>query len=374
MLVTPSTQPVARIKAIGVGGCGGNAINTMISQYNIEGVDFLAVNTDVQALHNSLAPVTIALGDTITKGLGAGGNWEIGEKAAEESIDQLQEALAGSDMVFITAGMGGGTGTGAAPVIGRVCKELGALTVAVVTKPFRFEGKRKMDSALEGIERLRDNVDTLIVVPNQRILEIVDKNMSFMEAMRKGDEVLIQAVRAISSLVTQTGYINVDFADVKSIMINSGSAHMGIGSATGENRAETASNQAISSPLLEMSINGARGVLLNIIGGSDMTMHEIDVVAEKIQSACDPDVELIFGSTIDEELGDELQVIALATGFDVNKSSLAKNNDVISSENNVVQRSSTSSSPTLSVSSNSSTSNDDLDDLDKPAFLRVKRP
>ena len=179
MLVTPSKQPVARIKDRWVGGCGGNAINTMISQYNIEGVDFLAVNTDVQALHNSLAPVTIALGDTITKGLGAGGNWEIGEKAAEESIDQLQEALAGSDMVFITAGMGGGTGTGAAPVIGRVCKELGALTVAVVTKPFRFEGKRKMDAALEGIERLKDNVDTLIVVPNQRILEIVDKNVFY---------------------------------------------------------------------------------------------------------------------------------------------------------------------------------------------------
>lgn len=372
MLVTPSTQPVARIKAIGVGGCGGNAINTMISQYNIEGVEFLAVNTDVQALHNSLAPVTIALGDTITKGLGAGGNWEVGEKAAEESIDQLQEALAGSDMVFITAGMGGGTGTGAAPVIGRICKELGALTVAVVTKPFRFEGKRKMDAALEGIERLKDNVDTLIVVPNQRILEIVDKNMSFLEAMRKGDEVLIQAVRAISSLVTQTGYVNVDFADVKSIMSNSGSAHMGVGAATGENRAENAANQAISSPLLEMSINGAKGVLLNVIGGSNMTMHEVDIVSEKIQNACDPDVDFIFGSTIDEEMGDELQVIALATGFDANKNTLG-NASLSQVQPNVAPKIQSASAPNLDISSSQSSSADDLDDLDKPAFLRVKR-
>jgi len=371
MLVTPTTDPIARIKAVGVGGCGGNAINTMISQYNIEGVEFIAVNTDAQALHNSLAPVTVAIGDTVTKGLGAGGDHIIGQKAAEESIDQLQEILAGSDMVFITAGMGGGTGTGATPIIGKICKEMGTLTVAVVTKPFHFEGKRKMDSALEGIERMKENVDTLIVVPNQRILDIIDKNISFFEAMKKGDDILAQAVRAISSLVTQTGYINVDFADVKAVMSDSGSAHMGIGVAAGENRAEQAAKMATSSPLLEMSINGAKGVLLNIVGGPDMSMHEIDIIAEQVQKASAPDANIIFGATVDETLTDELHVIALATGFDSSQSMTVSGKMVTKGK----RGSDLSGNITLNTTSSSDdkSDGDNLDDLDKPAFLRRKR-
>ncbi|MBN1373807.1 cell division protein FtsZ [Candidatus Dojkabacteria bacterium] len=367
MLVTPTVDPVARIKAVGVGGGGGNAINTMISQYNIEGVDFVSVNTDVQALHNSLAPVTVPIGETLTKGLGSGGDWVTGQKAAEESIDQLQEVLAGSDMVFITAGMGGGTGTGAAPVIGKICKEMGALTVAIVTKPFKFEGQRRMDVALEGIENLKGNVDTLITIPNQRLLEIIDKNISFLEAMRKVDEVLAQAVRSISSLVTQTGYVNVDFADVKSIMRDSGSALMGMGSASGENRAEQAAKMATTSPLLNMSMDGATGVLLDIVGGPTMSMHEIDTIAEMVQGAADPSANVIFGASLNEDMGDELQVIVLATGFDEGKQrDLEKGQDLAEP----IIKSGGVNLSAGKISSTVSDDDEDMDDLDKPAFLR----
>lgn len=319
MLVKPTTDVIAKIKVIGVGGGGGNSINTMISQYNIEGVEFIAVNTDAQALKNSLAPVPLQIGQELTRGLGVGGDPALGAQAAEESVDAIHEHLAGADMVFITCGMGGGTGTGAAPVISSIAKNLGALTVAVVTKPFHFEGKRRMDVALKGIEELKDKVDTLIVVPNQKLLEIIDKSISFLEAMKQVDQVLAQGVKSISSLVTQSGFINVDFADVKSVMTDSGSALMGIGQASGEDRAKVASQEAITSPLLEMSIEGATGVLLNVIGGLDLSMKEVDEAAQSIHDVVDPDANIIFGATIDEELQDEIQITVLATGFSADR-------------------------------------------------------
>jgi len=276
MLVKPETTSVAKIKVVGVGGGGCNAVNTMISQYDIEGVEFYAINTDGQALANSLAPNKVQIGEVLTQGLGAGGAPEIGEQAAEESADVLHEHLQGTDMVFITSGMGGGTGTGAAPIIAGIAKGHGALTVAVVTKPFMFEGKRRMELALEGIDKLRDNVDTLIVIPNQRLLDLIDEEISFLDAMRRVDSVLAQGVKSISSLVTQTGYINVDFADVKSVMTDAGTAWMGMGKASGENRSVKATKEAISSPLLEVSIDGAKGVLMNVIGGKDMSMKEVE--------------------------------------------------------------------------------------------------
>jgi len=316
MLVKPTTDVVAKIKVVGVGGGGGNAVNTMISQYSIEGVEFISVNTDAQVLKNSLAPIQLQLGQELTRGLGAGGNPEVGGQAAEESVDALHEHLAGADMVFLTCGMGGGTGTGATPVISSIAKNLGALTVAVVTKPFFFEGKRRMDVALQGIEELKDKVDTLIVIPNQRLLEIIDKNISFLEAMRRVDDVLAQGVKSISSLVTQSGFINVDFADVKTIMTSAGSALMGIGSASGEDRALTAAREATSSPLLETSIQGATGVLFTVTGGIDLSMHEVDQAAQLIQEVVDPLADIIFGATVDESLENDIQITVLATGFD----------------------------------------------------------
>ncbi|MBN1617846.1 cell division protein FtsZ [Candidatus Dojkabacteria bacterium] len=315
MLVKPNTDVIAKIKVIGVGGGGGNSINTMISHYQIDGVEFIAVNSDAQALKNSLAPIQLQIGQELTRGLGVGGNPEIGCQAAEESVDAIHEHLAGADMVFLTCGMGGGTGTGAISVISSIAKNLGALTVAVVTKPFVFEGKRRMDIALKGIEELKDKVDTLIVVPNQRILEIVDKNISFLEAMRRVDDVLSQGVKSISSLVTQTGLINVDFADVKSVMQDSGSALMGIGNASGENRAIQCAEEAINSPLLEMSINGATGVLVNVTGGLDLSMKEVDDAIQMITDIVDPSANIIFGATIDEDVQDQIQLTVLATGF-----------------------------------------------------------
>ena len=315
MLVKPTTDVLAKIKVIGVGGGGGNAINTMISQHNIEGVEFISVNTDAQALKNSLAPIQLQIGQELTRGLGVGGDPQLGGQSAEESVDSIHEHLAGSDMVFLTCGMGGGTGTGATPIIASIAKNLNCLTVAVVTKPFLFEGKRRMDVALQGIEDLKDKVDTLIVVPNQRLLDIIDKNISFLEAMRQVDEVLAQGVKSISGLVTQTGLINVDFADVKTIMSDAGSAMMGIGKASGENRASEAARAAINSPLLEMSIDGATGVLLNVTGGIDMTMREVDDAAQMISEVVDPGANIIFGAMIDEEMKDELNITVLATGF-----------------------------------------------------------
>lgn len=315
MLVKPQAALSAKIKVVGVGGGGGNAINTMITEHNIEDVEFMAVNTDAQALANSKADIKLKIGEQITRGLGSGGNPVVGRKAAEESVDQLHEHLAGADMVFITAGMGGGTGTGAAPIVAGIAKNLGALTVGVVTKPFHFEMNKRMDLALKGIEELRAKVDTLIVVPNQRLLEILDKNSSFLDAMKKADDVLAQAVKSISNLITQTGLINVDFADVRSVMDDGGTALMGIGLAQGDNRAQDAAKMAIESPLLEISIDGAKGVLFNVIGGKDLGMLEIDQAAQMIKDRIAPDATFIFGANIDPSM-EGIQVTVLATGFD----------------------------------------------------------
>ncbi len=314
-LITTNVDPVAKIKVIGVGGAGCNAINTMMTDYDIPGVEFMAFNTDAQTLKLSKAPVTLQLGENLTKGLGVGGNHELGAQAAEESLDQIQELLEGADMVFITAGMGGGTGTGAAPIIAGVAKNMGALTVAVVTKPFDFEGKRRMEVAEEGLNNLRDKVDTLIVVPNQRLLEIATDNISFIDAMKMVDSVLAEGVNSISMLISQTGYINADFNDAKSVMQNAGTALMGIGRASGEKRAELAARAATTSPLLDMSIEGATGVLYNIVG-ADLTLPEISLVSELIREAVDPSANIKFGAQIDPSLGDEIVITIVATGFD----------------------------------------------------------
>lgn len=321
MLVSTNVDPVAKIKVIGVGGGGCNAINTMITDYDIAGVDFMAFNTDAQALKMSQAPVTLQLGEELTKGLGVGGNAELGAQAAEESLDQIQEYLEGANMVFITAGMGGGTGTGAAPVIAGVAKNMGALTVAVVTKPFDFEGSKRMEIAEEGIAKLRDKVDTLIIVPNQRLLEVVNESekLSFIDAMKKVDSVLAEGVNSISNLISETGYINADFNDAKSVMENAGTALMGIGRASGENRAEDAARLATTSPLLDMSIEGATGVLYNIVGGTDLSLAEISEVSELIKEAVDPSANIKFGAQIDPNAGDELTITIVATGFDESK-------------------------------------------------------
>ncbi len=317
-LITTNVDPVAKIKVIGVGGAGCNAINTMMTDYDIPGVEFMAFNTDAQTLKLSKAPVTLQLGENLTKGLGVGGNQELGAQAAEESLDQIQELLEGADMVFITAGMGGGTGTGAAPIIAGVAKNMGALTVAVVTKPFDFEGKRRMEVAEEGLNNLRDKVDTLIVVPNQRLLEIATDNISFIDAMKMVDSVLAEGVNSISMLISQTGYINADFNDAKSVMQNAGTALMGIGRASGEKRAELAARAATTSPLLDMSIEGATGVLYNIVG-ADLTLPEISLVSELIKEAVDPSANIKFGAQIDPSLGDEIVITIVATGFDEKK-------------------------------------------------------
>ena len=322
-LITTNVDPVAKIKVVGIGGGGCNAINTMISDYEIPGVEFMAFNTDAQTLKLSKAPVTLQLGEDLTKGLGVGGNQELGAQSAEESLDQIQEHLDGADMVFITAGMGGGTGTGAAPIIAGVAKNMGALTVAVVTKPFDFEGNRRREIAEEGIDSLRDKVDTLIVVPNQRLLEITDDKMSFIDAMKLVDSVLAEGVNSISNLISQTGYINADFNDAKSVMLNSGTALMGIGRASGEKRAELAARAATTSPLLDMSIEGATGVLYNIVG-SDLTLPEISLVSELIQEAVDPAANIKFGAQIDPSLGDEIVITIVATGFDESRQVFTK--------------------------------------------------
>lgn len=316
MLIKPDVQRFAKIKVIGLGGGGGNAISSMISLQQIQGVEFVAVNTDAQALLGNQAPTKVQIGESLTKGLGSGGNWEIGQAAAEESVQKLEEVMMDADMVFLTSGMGGGTGTGSVPVAAAVAKKLGALTVAVVTKPFAFEGSRRMLVAEEGLERLRDKVDALIVIPNQRLLEVVDKNMTLQEAFKLADSVLGQGVQGISDLITMPGLINVDFADVRTIMSNAGSALMGIGQAGGENRAATAARMAIASPLLEVSIEGAKGILFNIVGGPDLGMNEVNEAAQIIAQAAEPDANIIFGATIKDDLVDMVKVSVIATGFD----------------------------------------------------------
>lgn len=313
-----TNQQFASIKVIGVGGGGTNAVNRMI-EAGLQGVEFIAVNTDGQALLRSNADIRLRIGDQLTKGLGAGANPEIGRQAAEESREEIIKVLQDVDMVFVTAGMGGGTGTGAAPVIADIAKEMGALTVGVVTKPFSFEGKVRKSQAEEGVKSLKDRVDTLITIPNERLFQIVDKKTSIVEAFRIADDVLLQGVQGISDLITITGLINVDFADVKTIMTNAGSALMGIGLAKGDNRASEAAKTAVSSPLLETSIEGAKGILLNITGSSNLGLFEINEAAAIVTEAADPDANIIFGAVIDEEMGDEIRVTVIATGFNQRK-------------------------------------------------------
>ncbi|WP_342430519.1 cell division protein FtsZ [Neobacillus sp. FSL H8-0543] len=305
---------LATIKVIGVGGGGNNAVNRMI-EHGVQGVEFIAVNTDAQALNLSKAEVKMQIGAKLTRGLGAGANPEVGKKAAEESKEQLEDALRGADMVFVTAGMGGGTGTGAAPVIAQIARDLGALTVGVVTRPFTFEGKKRSNQASGGIGSMKEAVDTLIVIPNDRLLEIVDKSTPMLEAFREADNVLRQGVQGISDLIATPGLINLDFADVKTIMSNKGSALMGIGVAAGENRATEAAKKAINSPLLETSIDGAQGVLMNITGGSNLSLYEVQEAADIVATASDQEVNMIFGSVINENLKDEIIVTVIATGF-----------------------------------------------------------
>jgi len=305
----------ARIKVIGIGGGGGNAVNTMIGA-KLTGVDFMVANTDAQSLEASQAPVRVQLGGMVTKGLGAGANPEIGRRAALEDQEQIREYLEGSDMIFITAGMGGGTGTGGAPVVARIAREVGALTVGVVTKPFIFEGKKRQRQAEDGIEELKQSVDTLIVIPNQRLLSIAAKTTTMIEAFHKADDVLLQAVRGISDLIITPGLINLDFADVRTVMAEMGLALMGAASASGENRAIEAAQKAISSPLLEdISIQGARGVLINITGGPDLCLHEVNEAASMIQEEAHDDANIIFGAVIDESMADEIRITVIATGF-----------------------------------------------------------
>lgn len=306
---------LANIKVIGVGGGGNNAVNRMINA-GVKGVEFISVNCDAQALKMSKAPTRIQIGDKLTKGLGAGANPEVGERAAEESREQIMEALKGADMVFVTAGMGGGTGTGAAPIVAECAKEIGALTVGVITKPFSFEGKQRLNKADNGILSLKEKVDALIVIPNDRLLQVIDRKTSILDAFRIADDVLRQGVQGISDLIAVPGMINLDFADVKTIMSDTGSALMGIGVAKGEGGARAAAEAAIKSPLLEASIEGAKGVLFNITGGVDLSLMEVYEASSIIQEAVAPDANIIFGAVIDEELADEIRVTVIATGFD----------------------------------------------------------
>ena len=376
MLNFGEDEMLAKIKVIGVGGGGNNAVNRMI-EYGVQGVEFIAVNTDAQALNLSKAPNKIKIGEKATRGLGAGADPEKGKKAAEESKEQIQELLKGADMVFVTAGMGGGTGTGAAPVIAQIAREIGALTVGVVTRPFTFEGRKRQMQASGGITAMKEAVDTLITIPNDRLLEIVDKKTPMLEAFREADNVLRQGVQGISDLIAIPGLINLDFADVKTIMSNQGSALMGIGIASGENRAIEAAKKAISSPLLETSIEGARGVLLNITGGLNLSLFEAQEAAAIVAEASDQDVNLIFGSVINEDLTDEIIVTVIATGFDEKRLMQNQNTKIgfgqmkqatMQSKPREVQKTTEETPMQETVISSSPTSFDNT--LEVPAFLR----
>jgi len=313
--IKPDVETFAKIKVVGVGGSGGNVVNRMILS-KIKGVEFVAINTDVQALHHSLAPVKLHIGHTITRGLGAGMDPDIGRRSAEENQNEIRDMLKGADMVFITCGLGGGTGSGAAPIVAELAKEAGALTVAVVTKPFTFEGAQRRDIGERAYAELTDNVDTVISIPNDRILQIIDKKTSLLEAFTIVDDVLRQGVQGISEIITTPGLINVDFADVKAIMLNQGSALMGIGRATGENRAVEAAKAAIASPLLEVSVEGARGILFTVTGGANMGMHEVSEAAKIITASADPNAKVIFGAILNDSMKDEIKVTVIATGFE----------------------------------------------------------
>ncbi|WP_251576481.1 cell division protein FtsZ [Limosilactobacillus agrestimuris] len=369
----------AKIKVIGVGGGGGNAVNRMITE-KVQGVDFIVANTDLQALNASQAQTKIQLGPKLTKGLGAGSNPEVGDKAAEESEEQIQKALEGSDMVFITAGMGGGTGTGAAPVVAKIAKDSGALTVGVVTRPFTFEGPRRDKFASEGLAKLKANVDTLIIVANNRLLEMIDKKTPMMEAFKEADNVLRQGVQGISDLIVTPGYINLDFADIKTLMSNQGSALMGVGSATGENRATEATKKAISSPLLEVSISGAQHVLMDITGGKDLSMFEAQEASDVIKQAAGTNVDISFGMSLNESLGDEVRVTVIATGIDAKKSKNAQKaqhvapvNDEPKSEDNKPEESATPEDPFDGWNDPTAGINDSNEKTDNE-FSHVKKP
>lgn len=368
-------EQFAKIKVIGVGGGGNNAVNRMI-EGNLSGVDFVAINTDKQALQTSDAEYKIQIGEKLTKGLGAGADPKIGTKAAEESRDEIFEALQGNDMIFLTAGMGGGTGTGAMPVVAEIAKELGVLTVGVVTKPFGFEGRTRMKNALAGIEALRKNVDTLVTIPNDRLLQIAGKNTSIIEAFNIADDVLKQGVKGIADLITVPGEINLDFSDVKTIMSDSGLAHMGIGTAEGEDRAVEAAKKAIHSPLLETTINGAKGVLINITAGPSLGLFEANAAATVVHDAVDEDANVIFGAVIDEDMKDMIKVTVIATGFssenrhedeekfDLKKKAKVETNKTISAnkETDVAEKEEIKESKSK-----------DKNDFDIPTFLRKKR-
>ena len=353
----------ATIKVIGVGGAGNNAVNRMI-EAGIKGVDFIAVNTDRQALQKSKAGTKIQIGEKITRGLGAGANPDIGAQSAEENKSEIAETLRGSDMVFVTAGMGGGTGTGAAPIVAQAAKEMGILTIGVVTKPFTFEGKKRLSQAERGIESLKGKVDSLVVIPNDKLLQIVDRKTSINEAFRMADDVLRQGVQGISDLIAVTGTVNLDFADVKTIMLNTGMAHMGIGRASGENRAEDAAKQAVQSPLLETSIEGARGVIINITGGEDLGLHEVNTAAELVQRSVDPEANIIFGTVTDPEMKDEIQITVIATGFEKTE---ARNSGSVDNLVNKTWEKKINSIPSSTDMSSSQ------GDLDIPAFLRKNK-
>ncbi|NMM65606.1 cell division protein FtsZ [Clostridium sp. P21] len=366
-------QQFAQIKVIGCGGGGNNAVNRMIRE-GLKNVEFIAINTDKQALMLSQASQKIQIGDKLTKGLGAGANPEIGQKAAEESKEEISQAIKGADMVFITAGMGGGTGTGAAPVIAEIAKSMGILTVGVVTKPFPFEGRKRMLHAELGTKELKDRVDTLVTIPNERLLSIVDKKTTLMESFKFADDILRQGVQGISDLITIPGLVNLDFADVRTIMIDKGLAHMGVGRGTGDNRAQEAAKQAISSPLLETSIVGATGVLLNITGGADLGLLEINEAAEIVQEAADPDANIIFGAVIDENIKDEIRITVIATGFEsedknVKQEVTAKNNMEQSKHNNPVNDFNNKDEAAVSKIEY----NYDENNLEIPAFLRRQK-
>ena len=352
----------ATIKVIGVGGAGTNAVNRMVDS-GIRGVEFIAVNTDRQALLLSKASSKIQIGEKITRGLGAGANPDIGAQAAEESKAEITEALRGADMVFVTAGMGGGTGTGAAPIVASCAKEMGILTIGVVTKPFTFEGKKRLTQAERGIESLKGKVDTLVVIPNDKLLQVIDRKTSIVEAFKMADDVLRQGVQGISDLIAIPGLVNLDFADVKTIMLNTGMAHMGIGRASGENRAEDAAKQAVQSPLLETSIEGARGVIINITGGEDLGLHEVNTAAELVQRSVDPEANIIFGTVTDPDMKDEIQITVIATGFEKPEARVAS---TVDSFINKSWEKKPSSIPASDVNSSQG-------DLDIPAFLRKNK-
>lgn len=360
---------LAKIKVIGVGGGGSNAVNRMID-FGVRGVEFVNVNTDAQALQLSHAEVKLQIGDKLTRGLGAGANPEIGKKAAEESREIIANSLQGADMVFVTAGMGGGTGTGAASVIAEVAKESGALTVGVVTRPFTFEGRKRAKQAEQGIASLKEKVDTLIIIPNDRLLEIVDKKTPMLEAFREADNVLRQAVQGISDLIAVPGLINLDFADVKTIMAERGSALMGIGEGNGENRAAEAAKKAIMSPLLETSIEGARGVIMNITGGSNLSLFEVNEAVEMVTAAADPEVNMIFGAIIDEDMKDDIKVTVIATGFETSESGESDKNKGQEPSASQRQTAEKERFSNLKPFGSQSTSGDQLD---IPTFLRNRR-